>query len=195
LDIYSKYSLEPARVRHLWLKSRFNPASVFGVNLPPHTFSWSSFPRFWRAEKPPYDKWGWLPLGPTGATYDEKLSAEEAVYKKQYFMGRFSVSDFTDRVMSEMLDICKKENIDVFLFRMPESPNFQKIYTPEANASVEKYLARIEEEHGIPFVDGRSWMEEKGFDDGHHLTPEGAEEFTKRMGLELLKWQNGGKGH
>ncbi|MGB8352381.1 MAG: hypothetical protein WCD79_00680 [Chthoniobacteraceae bacterium] len=197
LDVYSQFSIDPSRVRHLWMKSRFNPASVFGVNLPPHTFSWSSFPRFWRAEKPPYDEWGWLRLqDPGGAAHARKLADEKAIYKAQYFDDvKFGVSGFTDRVLREILEICKKENIGVFIFRMPESPDFQKIYPAEANAAIDTYLSRFVSETGIPFIDGRSWVEESGFDDGHHLAPDGAEEFTKRMGQELLRWQNGAKQH
>ena len=68
---------------------------------------------------------------------------------------------------------------------MPESPDFQKIYPPEANEAIETYLGNFEET-GLTLVDGRTWVEEAGLDDRHHLTPEGALEFTKRFGGDTV---------
>jgi len=195
LDLYARYSSSPASVRHMWLKSRFNPAYIFGSNLPPHSFSWSSFPRFWRGEKPPYDQWGWIPLKPDGGVYEEKLSREQHLYIDQDFNGSFAVSDFTDRAMRQIMDICKTAGIEVFLLRMPESPQFRTIYTPQADAAIEGWLNRTTGEFRIPFIDARSWIDEAGFDDGHHLSPDGAIEFTQRLNKVFLTWRTNTQGH
>jgi hypothetical protein len=90
-----------------------------------------------------------------------------------------------------MLDLCVKAGIKPFLLRMPESPAFRQIYPTAADAAIDTYLDGIESEYGIPFVDARTWIDESGFEDGHHLDPAGAAQFTVRFGAELprLVWK------
>ena len=84
------------------------------------------------------------------------------------------------------LDLCRSRGIDVFLFKRPEHPDFQKLYTPEADAVIDAYLAGIGREYGAEMIDARSWVTDWDcFMDGHHLNAVGGKIFTLRFAETL----------
>ena len=63
-------------------------------------------------------------------------------------------------------------------------PGMQVLDLGSGKGATSVFLAR---EYGVSVVDARAWVPDDGFMDGHHLLPEGATTFTKRLGTEVLQ--------
>jgi hypothetical protein len=86
-----------------------------------------------------------------------------------------------------LLDRCHAEGIPTALVRMPESPSFRRYYGPTAEDQINAFLKDLTAAHGNPIINARTWVEdEQAFIDGHHLLPNGATEFSKRLGREAV---------
>lgn len=194
LDDLLGYSTDPVRVRHDWLESRINPACAYGMKVSGQTLIWRLIPIPWAwpldrcLDKYFYDKWGWLPGWPALNSRADFLKRFE-VWKNDFAdsFKDFTISGSNDRALRQILELCRKEGVQPFLFEMPESDEFRALYTPQANAALESYLGKIESEYGVPMIDARTWIGWQGFSDGHHLNVEGAKTFTLRFGDELFK--------
>jgi len=44
----------------------------------------------------------------------------------------------------------------------------------------------LAQELAVPLIDGRTWVDDDGFYDGHHVTQKGAEQYTRRFGRDAL---------
>ena len=191
LGVYGSYCNSPENLRHDWICSRFNPAYKYGIKIPNQTLAWRLLPVpliHEVGEKPPYDKWGWHP-GPSAPIPESDFRHGFEIAKNQYkdLFHDFKISPDTDRALMQILDLCKNEGIEVFLFRTPESNVFQALYTPEADTAIDSYIAKIKNQYSVPFIDARSWIGIDGFTDGHHLNATGGEKFTRRFVDELFQ--------
>ncbi len=90
------------------------------------------------------------------------------------------------RALEDLLALCRREGIVVRLLLMPEGRGFRDLYTPAARQAVAVLLARLRERWGVPVVDARTWVEDAGFWDNHHMLPAGARRFTSRFRRESL---------
>ena len=70
---------------------------------------------------------------------------------------------------------------------MPEGPQFRSWYPPGVMRQVNGLLDRLSRRHEVPVIDAHDWIAtEDAFLDSHHLLPEGAEVFSRRLGREAL---------
>ena len=100
----------------------------------------------------------------------------------------FRIAPEADRLFREMLDTCRQNAISVIgLLRMPESTDFRKLYSPEADRVIDTYLKGLCEEYGTESIDASQWLSDDCFIDGHHLLAHGAERFTLRLWDEVLE--------
>ena len=186
LDELCSYGADPAATRRAWIESRLNPFYKDGMRVPNQTLSLRliPLPGLGKWESRPYDAWGWFagPLeAPPPGEYARRLESAHGEYA-QDFKKDFAVSPAFDKVLRGMIDLCRKSGIDIVLLRMPEDRDFQAFYPAEMNAAIASYLAGIEAEYKAPLIDARSWFPGKeNFIDGHHLTGNGAELFTRRF--------------
>lgn len=191
IDDYCSFSLHPALTRGCWEQSRWNPAYKFGMKFPHQTLSLRliPIPLLWRLEKHFYDKWGWVKVPP--APIPESEYRRGFKLAKENFegdIGHFFISRNNDRALRDILELCKKNGVEVFLFQMPEANDFQALYSAQANEVIASYLERIKAEYGVPMIDTRMWYpDSRDFTDGHHLNATGAEKFTRRFFDELLE--------
>lgn len=186
------YGDKPAVTRSVWLQSRLNPFYKYGMVIPHQTLAWrlAPLPFMKKMEPEIYDPWGWY-LGPAGppppAVYAQETTAAKAQYSK-VFEQKFEVYPKCDESLRRIIELCRREGITVFLFRMPESDDFRTIYTPQAEEVINSYLANIGNEYHVPLIDGRLWLPGwENYEDGHHLNGAGAETFTRRFIAEVLK--------
>lgn len=182
------YSPEPDRFRIFWLRSRFDPIFEYGTSVEHQRLFRGTFSRLLGRRIFPYDDWGWLtsPHPIPRELYPVALEAERKQHDDD-FKHLNKVSRNNDRALRQILDLCKREKIGVFLFGMPESVDFQAFYPAEANAMIGDYLRQIESEYDVKMIDARSWIEREGFTDGHHLNAAGAEKFSRRFSGELFE--------
>jgi hypothetical protein len=136
-----------------------------------------------------------LVMGPLGGGDGYALSdpslLRPAVQKnrRDYYaaLQDFHVRDLSDRAMHELLELCRRERIQVVLLLTPEGSEFQSWYSPEARRTLEEYCTALSRQYGVPLIDGRNWLTDDNFVDSHHVCVEGAQRFTQRLGSEVLQ--------
>jgi hypothetical protein len=69
---------------------------------------------------------------------------------------------------------------------MPEGTGFRALYSADAHRQIDAFLAGLTAAHGTPLIDARTWVDDDGFFDLHHLLPKGAAVFTRRLGREAI---------
>jgi len=185
LEDYCAYSLASEAFLSSWHRSRLDPACEYGIKLQRQTLALRliPIPPLWRLEKHFYDKWGWVTMPPAPIPPEEYRRGFDVT--RTMFEGdmeHFEVSRHNDRILRQMLDLCLKNNIDVFLFRMPEATDFQALFTPCATVALDNYFKRITADYGVQLIDSRFWLTDPAdFTDGHHLNADGAAKFTPRF--------------
>lgn len=181
---YLDYSTQPEVFRSVWERSRWDPTYKYGMRTPNQTLAWRliPLPGISMLEKQPYDKWGWYPEKPA--------PIPEPEYQGHFELARgqfadkfenFEISKNTDHALKQIIELCKKEGIDLTFVRMPEWRDFQAFYTPESNLIIDQYLTKLSADYQVPIINARDWMEKVDYTDGHHLNATGAEKFTRRF--------------
>jgi hypothetical protein len=90
------------------------------------------------------------------------------------------------RALRALLARCRDEGIPAALLLMPEGSEFQGFLPAPVRAGLDAFLIELARSERVPLIDARNWVEDAGFWDGHHLLPEGAVTFTRRLEREVL---------
>jgi hypothetical protein len=132
---------------------------------------------------------GWSPFPFTSVTQEQ--------YKKWFAVARdnftemlanFRISAEADHLFREMLEICRKERIEVLgLLLMPEGTDIRNLYSLDVCRAINVYLQGLCREFDIELIDARTWLSDDCFCDGHHMLPCGAEQFTLRLWRDALE--------
>jgi hypothetical protein len=85
-----------------------------------------------------------------------------------------------------LLARCRDEGIPAALLLMPEGSEFQGFLAAPVRAGLDAFLIELARSERVPLIDARNWVGDAGFWDGHHLLPEGAVTFTRRLEREVL---------
>lgn len=131
--------------------------------------------------------YGWVPL--PWPRPDAALRKQRAKWGCEAFGAGyqdFQVSDRTNRALRDVLDTCRREQIDVSLLLMPESEEIRDASARLAQRDVLRYLSRLSLEYAAPIVDATAWCANEEFADGQHLLPEAGTRFARRLGREVL---------
>lgn len=68
---------------------------------------------------------------------------------------------------------------------MPEASDYRKLYPPAVVERFQSLRRRWLEDFGVDTIDARDWMPDDAFIDCHHLSMEGAREFSSRLAAFL----------
>jgi hypothetical protein len=139
---------------------------------------------FWNCQ----DDHGFLPCAfGLAAVTPERYAVELDRSRREYLplLAHFHVALDEERAMREFLRVCRQRRIGVTLVLMPESSAFRSWYAPPAAAQLDTFLAGLRRDYGVAVVDGRTWVQDQEFYDGHHLLAKGARTFTRRFGREV----------
>jgi hypothetical protein len=136
----------------------------------------------------------WRILGDKASVQERRRLMDDARRRYAPSLQHFRISRDADCALRELLDTCRAQNIAVVLFLMPESTAFRGWYPPEARSRLSEYLEALHSEYDAPLIDGRRWIEDWDFSDGHHLLSWGAAAFTRRFAREVLVVLNGERG-
>jgi hypothetical protein len=107
---------------------------------------------------------------------------------RQYaaFLTDFRVGGPTCRAQRTLLELCRQEKIPIVLILMPEGSEFRSWYPPGAWEQIQTFLNDLNRDYGVSVINAREWIADGEFEDMHHLTNEGAEQFTDRLGRQAL---------
>jgi len=123
---------------------------------------------------------------------ERELLHSLAVGRFQNRMQTFRFDPYLVSAMRELLEECKSRGIKVAIVLTPEDSEFLSWYRPGAEEELQVFLANIRANR-VPVFDSRRWMTDDKFTDPHHLKRRGAEEYTERLGKEVLIPFVGGK--
>jgi hypothetical protein len=154
----------------LW---RFAPASLADSSVPPLTL-----------QNLQRSGW-WSPRTTAIPDFDRRVRAEMLDHYRP-ILKRFQTRATPDRALRATLDLCRRNQIHAAVVVLPEGEEFRKCYPATTLTKVDRYLARIERDCAVAVIDARAWIDESAFIDSHHLFPEGATRFTRRLGEEII---------
>ncbi|HWG46978.1 MAG TPA: hypothetical protein VN688_29715 [Gemmataceae bacterium] len=185
LAYYAPYFSRPQRKIHDWLEGRLAPAYAFRYHVH-RRLQLPAGPRLWDPASQPMDPWGWRLLIPDTITEDYR-AIRWKVARDMYAasLWRFRFADGPTRAMHELLARCRQEQIPVALVLMPTSASFRSMYHPDAVVALQRFLNELRERYGPEVIDATEWLDDDGFDDGHHLRRAGAQKFSTRMVEEV----------
>lgn len=169
---------------NVWWQTSFCPVAEDRVailsGLAPRLLPWNQRVEWWKNA----DQSGWVPLkaSPTEQSMDANSPAMKK-WKRQ--LQRFEPGGAGFKALSDLLALCRKENIQAVLVGMPEGPFFRSLYPPAAWEKAERMLAEISRTESVPLIDARMWFDEEAFLDSHHLNARGAAQFTARLDQAL----------
>jgi hypothetical protein len=188
LEVLAVYSEQPARMYLEWL--RWQVASDYPLRmaldrdgLP----AWHPCDTVWQSYARELDPYGWRRFPRDGASEQERAFWSRNDYNLfGQYLGSFSVAPVQDRALRDLIDLCRREGMEVTLFLMPEASVFRAYYSPASDATLAAYLEQLREQFGVAIVDARAWLPDEDFGDRHHLLPRGAETFTRRFVSEVV---------
>jgi hypothetical protein len=140
--------------------------------------------------------WDCMPMEPLGGkTWDEaipdqsEIERRTAIVRSSYYgsLQKFYVHETSRKAMHELLEVCRRRNIQVALLMTPESSEFRSWYPPAAHQTIERFCDEIKSAYGVPIIDARAWLPDSDFSDGHHVLPEGAKRLTARLNTEVVQ--------
>jgi hypothetical protein len=190
LKILAPYSAKPASLYQSWLVNRLESWSTYRFTLT-RLFAPALLDRVQDSEA----RWsgmherGWLGQGPYQA------HPPSDVYARYLIHTRYSLASVLDKpnmvplsrsALTDFLDVCHREGIQVGLIWLPESPEFRRSYATEGLARASAELQALSQHAKMPFFDTNDWVPEDGFVDGYHLTHAGAELFTRMLERNVL---------
>jgi hypothetical protein len=134
------------------------------------------------------DPFGWIPPQAQFRT-SEKRAAALAHARKEYFdeLAHFELAPLPTRAVREALELCRQAGIAAAVVLMPEGPVFRSWYPPATRKQIDTFLADLKRRYDTPVIDASAWLDsEDYFLDSHHLLPEPAAVFSRRLGHEAL---------
>ncbi|HVA48383.1 MAG TPA: hypothetical protein VNH11_18600 [Pirellulales bacterium] len=134
------------------------------------------------------DAWGWsqFPVRPTDEA-NRRAMEEWSTGLYVEYLREFAISAAPRRAIIELLDLCRREQIEPALLLMPECERFRQGYPAQALTMLERWLDELEREHGVAVFNCREWCSDDQFCDGHHMLPEGAQRFSARLEASALR--------
>lgn len=132
-----------------------------------------------------FTEYGWLPF-PANTPEQRRRGTATAMREYAAMLNGYRVTKPADRALQNLLEICRAGRIQAALFVMPEGSEFRASYTPEARTHFNNYLRRLSMQFALPVYDATDWCGDDDFLDSHHLSREGAAEFTQRFGQRAV---------
>lgn len=177
---YTRYVDSPAAWYKQWVHSRIVPFDTykreFQIKLRDRTGDWSPV-------NPKDDNWA------GGAVTPERRARglEFAAFQYTAVLRDWNVQPGWDRAARDLLSRVTGCGIPLALYTMPESPEFRRWYAGDTADRARRYIERLGSDAGVPAWLCTDWVsEENDFIDGHHLTPSGAAQFSRRFWEERI---------
>jgi hypothetical protein len=188
LRVLGPFCRRPGLLYGRWLHSRLAPCITNRVGVLNH------FAPRWLPPEVRLAGWqattatGWLP-SPWQTVDAGRYRRGVALAHQEYapHLNDFQVGAVQDRALRKMIGLCRRRGVGVAVVLMPEGGEFRSWYPSAARRRLDLYLDRLRRELHVPVVDGRTWMADAHFSDGHHLLPPGAAAFTKRFAREAVR--------
>jgi hypothetical protein len=131
------------------------------------------------------DAYGWRGENPQGGTAEAAERLRFALNQYRQALANPTPAQGPLRAFRDLLARCRRETIPVAVIMYPEGSAF-RAFGP-SYVTIEKEIHRIAHDFEAPVYDMRTWIDDDGFLDGHHLSAAGAERFTSRFAHDVLQ--------
>lgn len=185
--ILRQYAPEPIQLVRRWWEAQLAPWHAHRFPIMNYYASdwlpWRLRIDHWKA----IDAWGWSDLGRDSDPPwrdPRMLKLARDTYEDELKI--FTIAEMQDRALRDLIAMCRREKIPAIFYLMPEGRIFQSWYPRRTLKCINEYLTRISREYSVPIVDARRWIGDEYFFDSHHLDRQGATQFVRRFGVEVL---------
>jgi hypothetical protein len=121
---------------------------------------------------------------PNKETHQKTLAALKEAFTVTF--GHFTPNRQQLQVLTELMEVLKKERLPVMLVVMPHGSVLRSLYDKEATTKLLADFVALARNYNCAFVNAHDWFDDDMFADSYHLTYEGAERFTARMRDEII---------
>lgn len=137
----------------------------------------------------PLGKFGWESRSWHGDLNARELLRRTGIARGDYLdlLQHYHIKDRLARPLEDLLALCAREHIEAAVVLAPESHEFRSWYSPDAEEKIQTFCARLVRNYGVAIIDARDWLPDEEFLDGHHVLPQGADTFTRRLEREVLQ--------
>jgi hypothetical protein len=179
----NKYYAEPYRLYYPWIESRLVPSYFYQGEF--H----EEVSRILTPNSGPLasdrDAFGWYsgPADLPDAKVDLLIAESLRDYRSALTEPRLAPGPI--KALRDTVSLCQTQRMAVVLVIPPESSHFRS-FAPAVAKVQHEAVTTLAAEWGVPLVDASAWIDDRGFWDGHHATPAGADQYTARFAKEAL---------
>jgi hypothetical protein len=98
----------------------------------------------------------------------------------------YRVGGVSSHRLERLLERCRSQGVAVLLLGVPVSSPHRRAYTPEVDERYRDYLRELTQRYGCTYSDWRDALPDEYFTDNHHVHPEGAVYFSRRLAPAVL---------
>lgn len=128
------------------------------------------------------DDHGWMPSNPPPEEREARTQLAFSQYAAAYQGFRHSAAQ--EERLGRLIESCRHGGARVGLLLCPEGSTFRRMVSPAMREATAAMLGRLRSRYGVSVIDARGWMDDSYFYDMHHLLPDGAREFSRRLAKE-----------
>ena len=188
LEIVGRYGLPADDLRRAWLEDWLTPCHAHRYAIASRLFP-QLLPIWLRLDGDRrVDGSGWrLRNAQPLSAEDRRCGLQIAWRDFGAPLAKFELCQAACQAQRDLFRRCREERVAAALIWMPEGKSFQRWYPPEVEQKIRRHLEQLCAEFDVPLIDGRDWVEDDGFLDGHHLRHAGAVKFTERLEQDILQ--------
>lgn len=134
----------------------------------------------------------WTRVDPSGWTLgtppDPARRPERLAMAQAFFVPRLSsavIRPSSSAAFDALLADCRAADIRAALVWLPESSELRGWYPPETDIVSREFVSALATRNRVPYFDARTWADDRELIDGYHLSPAGADAFTRRLLAEF----------
>jgi hypothetical protein len=178
-----RYSGKPSKLILPWLQNRLLPG------LRPH-YNWREVMGIdlWVGQDQGYcgrDDYGWSGMTEEFTKEHVEHLTRQAVEQFLSALTQPAAAPGAVQAVRDLTKLCRDNGVAIEFYVPPEGTAF-RCHTPAVAESQMNIVRNLAEELGVPLTDGRTWVDDDGFWDGHHPNKKGADQLTERFGREVI---------
>jgi hypothetical protein len=131
------------------------------------------------------DAHGWCGIAPDAISPEDRRRAlAETGNQYRPALTGYTLGGPNRAGLCDLLELCRAEGIPATVVLLPEATEFRHWHDADTSAQIDAFVGALRGSE-VPVIDGRGWIADALFSDGHHLLRPGARAFTDRLAREL----------
>jgi hypothetical protein len=136
----------------------------------------------------PADSGGWFPLPWESTTpQEDDFAHRDGEENIKPLLQSLHIDPRSDAALRELLQECRRRDIQLALILLPEPSWTRSWYTPQTHTVVREYLIRLRRDYPVPIIDARTWVSDDDFSDSTHMRKKGVPAFSERLGRDVVQ--------